>query len=149
MDTTTATPIQEKSSEVGFETRLAMASIAIDVALSRHGESPVVPAAPSPELKPAAQPEPQTPAQTLWEAAQLIRERGWAQGEYSRQDGALCALGAIREAAAGDAVLTGLATGMLMNRIERLHGRVYHAIWTWNDAPDRTWVQVTGLMERG
>lgn len=42
-----------------------------------------------------------TPEQVLERAADLIEERGWAQGQYEDPDGCLCTIGAVRVAIAG------------------------------------------------
>lgn len=50
--------------------------------------------------------EPTTPQALLNRAADLLDERGWAQRTYLDRDGCLCALGAVRTAAAEAAGIT-------------------------------------------
>jgi len=80
-------------------------------------------------------------ARDLENAATLLRERGWCQNQYRRDDGACCAMGAI-EATAGVSSRRALAAERLL--LERL-GCKY--VEEWNDAPGRTADEVITALE--
>jgi hypothetical protein len=71
-------------------------------------------------------------------AADYINQHGWCQGTYhSYETGQVCMIGAIDEAAGG------------CNRddlSEYLHGVLLVHPPAWNDDPDRTQADVTGVL---
>jgi len=78
--------------------------------------------------------------QMLWDAANLIEERGHAKGALVRVDGSMCALGALNCAATGDPLdhqqrhdVSGF-----MVAFSSLTKRVGGDIVEWNNAPERT-----------
>lgn len=103
-----------------------------------------------------------TPQQVLLRAADIIGERGWTQGDYINEAGCVCAVGAIRAAAAeqagldnfldvldGDAVLpVGLSDAA--RRAELLAGAhvddPFGGLVGWNDAEGRTADEVVTIL---
>lgn len=51
------------------------------------------------ELLPETEPKVDAIGERLLKAAQIIRERGWCQGQLRHESGAVCAMGAIEIAA--------------------------------------------------
>lgn len=80
----------------------------------------------------------------LTRAAQLIRERGWIQGDFDDATGALCLWGAVRTAShnLGGEVAEVAALNVVHERLGRDVG-----IPLWNDAPGRTVDKVLRLLE--
>jgi hypothetical protein len=79
----------------------------------------------------------------LLRAAELIAERGWAQGGYEMEDGTLCALGAINYAAVGVPYYRRNAAGVaatqqLRRAVAQCPRWFYASIDQWNDDPGRT-----------
>jgi hypothetical protein len=95
-----------------------------------------------------------TAAATLRAAAQLIRERGWGQGDYVNASGCFCSVGAIRAACgiqdfAGQSKTAPSSTKPVreaLGWLSRSVGRVLMA--GWNDAPDRTVDDVLAAFDR-
>lgn len=82
----------------------------------------------------------------LTRAAQLIRERGWIQGDFDDETGALCLWGAVRTASrnlGGDAAELD-AMDVLRDRT----GNRDVSVPLWNDARGRTVGEVLRLLER-
>lgn len=76
---------------------------------------------------------PDSVAQVLEDAADHIEQKGWCQGEYEADGGAVCAVGALDYA-------TGVsARGWLFGPAHRVfQRRLGLHIENWNDAPERT-----------
>lgn len=113
-----------------------------------------------------------TPQALLARAADIIGERGWAQGDYINEAGCVCAVGAIRAAAAeqagldnfldvldGDAVLPVglsdaarraelLAGDRLVANDDGSHvgGILFGGLVGWNDAEGRTADEVVTIL---
>ena len=77
-------------------------------------------------------------AKTILMAASLIEERGWCQGEYSR-NGRLCMLGAIRVAEGSDDD----ASGAVARLRASMNVKFPHE---WNDDPKRTKEEVVAKL---
>lgn len=110
--------------------------------------------------------EPTTPQALLERAAVLLDERGWFQGEYIGPDGCLCALGAIRAAAAeiADVPLRSvydftdslfrqelppeLRDSWLQAEDALLDVLPYRDVPLWNDEDGRTKGEVQALLRR-
>ena len=75
----------------------------------------------------------------LFKVADVIRERGWCQGQMFNRAGNVCIIGAIN--VAWDTDLISAWTVM-----ERLN-RYTNGITRWNDAPGRTVDEVLALIE--
>src|SRR5262245_54861021 len=115
--------------DVDFDTRLTLAGIGMDVALEAAGgddlkaargaaSQAVTETASSPWL-PVSVPAvgALAPHPILADAADVIRERGWFQGNLVSPSGAVCARGAIRIAAKGSALAEQHAEETLLFRI--------------------------------
>ncbi|MBT2477629.1 hypothetical protein [Streptomyces sp. ISL-94] len=126
MPTTTLTPVaKEVAAPLTLDDRLALRALAMDDRLdtasadhairTAHIDIPVV--SPGPPILPAWQPQHTSPvAQVLERAGHLIAEAGWSRHYLRETSGALCAIGAIREAARGLG-LAEQATSTLMEQI--------------------------------
>jgi len=81
----------------------------------------------------------------LNKAADLIEERGWAQGAYENASGGLCVLGAIRKAADLDPpmIIAGVSldAACAFNR----HIGADNLVGDWNDAEGRTSGEVVAI----
>lgn len=88
-----------------------------------------------------------TPAQILRDAAELIRTRGWCQGEYEI-DGCLCIFGAVHVALGREPDGIGFTTAdrQIADALRSATGVVI--VPDWNDAPGRTAEQVIAAIER-
>ena len=80
------------------------------------------------------------PSEVLIEAAQLIDECGWGQGQYESEDKCLCALGAIRKASNPGS--KSRADAMLMLAVHIGSPDVSG----WNDRDDQTKANVTATI---
>lgn len=132
--------------EVDLDTRLAMASAGMDALLKfKHGAALVGAQAAVRRIESEAEllgldPTGFRPNRTLKAAGDLIRKRGWTKGVYSSGDGALCAMGAIREAVYGPRWMQQelgypaerSAVEELLNRIAIEVGNCY-SVPKWND----------------
>lgn len=139
------------STDIDFDTRLALASAGMDAVLAhRHGvtlaeaRDALAGAQEAPELlapeAPAFEPHP-----LLKAAGDVIRVRGWVQGMEVAWDGKVCALGAIRIAAARRCEDDNDAVVELLNRIAADTNRAY-GISMWNDRPGQTKDNVLKLL---
>lgn len=88
-------------------------------------------------------------------AADLIEERGWCQGRLRDLAGQHCAMGALQAAGASNWDLeefNGHAIRFLADRGDRRRAYwadisgPWNSVVSWNDAPDRTAAQVTGML---
>lgn len=86
-------------------------------------------------------------------AAALLREEGWCQGDFQREDGSRCLAGAVLDAKRDiDVIRTsfGLPSRdvrfMLLDRLRRITGR--SLLVAWNDDEDRTAAEVIAALER-
>lgn len=82
-------------------------------------------------------------------AAELIRRRGWCQGELESDEGCLCILGALNTVLA--LVPDDTYPGM-MEYLKFVHGLIpegtgFRYIAQWNDEKGRTVEQVLALLE--
>jgi hypothetical protein len=103
-----------------------------------------------------------TPQQLLTRAAEILDERGWFQGWYIRDDGCVCAVGAVNLAASeadGNEALDldaesewdNISTSVRWareNALEALRGAVDGSIVEWNDKPGRTKDEVQAILRR-
>jgi hypothetical protein len=82
-----------------------------------------------------------TTSKILIRAAELIAERGWAQGVRVAHDGSACVLGALNKVATGqfDGSFVNYDLIIVQNRLEHaIYSPLYDGLAAWNDAPDRT-----------
>lgn len=88
-------------------------------------------------------------------AADLIEERGWCQGRLRDLAGQFCAMGALQATGASNWDLeefNGHAIRFLADRGDRRPGFLgdgpgrWNTVVGWNDAPDRTAAEVTGML---
>lgn len=150
-----------RSADIDFDTRLALASVGADVLLSQHGTeeahaavtAAVAEASGYGTAAPllgalAADQSPETfeSHPVLKRAGDLIRARGWCQGDFQAANGALCALGAIRRASGGDARTEAEAVDVLLERIASVVGHNAFSVPGWNDQIDRTRDDVLRLL---
>lgn len=103
-----------------------------------------------------------TPSGLLARAAELIGERGWHQGDYGNDDGCVCAIGALRAAAAEASGLQKTAVDRAVFFEHFIDRTVFdvmvdattmldeaspcRAIDIWNDQAGRTADEVVALM---
>lgn len=140
MSTATVTPARVGVT-VDLDTRLAIADAAMTLRLEQamlrfdvdtaHQPAPVVdyvaPILPAPE--PATTVSPLTAIYLA--AIQVIRERGWTRGGLRDEQGAVCAVGAIRAAAGTDRGLADDACAHLLDAIQTQFSA--ETIPAWND----------------
>ena len=80
-------------------------------------------------------------AETLLEAAGMIRARGWCQGEFFDADGRVCAMGAIHRAA-------GWHEALIVAAERHLRSVVGRDVPGWNDAGGRKADEVIAALEK-
>lgn len=86
-------------------------------------------------------------AETLREAAAIVRERGWTQGAYVDDDGRVCIEGAICEALGGPRPAV-VPFAPFVDADEELRAVIgYVSPVEWNDAPERTADEVIAALE--
>jgi hypothetical protein len=130
-----------QETRIDFATRLELSGVAVDAVggaeldeahdaasealaeASRYLETPK----PCEALTRASSP-------VLGRAREVLLTRGWAQGVFEAEDGAVCVLGAIREAAGGDAQESARAADELLTRIAA-SGLDGLSVTGWNDRP--------------
>lgn len=128
---------------VDLDTRLALASAGMDALLEQamlrfdvdtaHQPEPAVDyAAPIlPTVTPAPAPQSSPLAAVYLAAIRIIRERGWTRSCLRNQQGAVCAVGAIRAAAGPDRGLADDACAHLLDAIQTQFSA--ETIPAWND----------------
>ncbi|MGW2113763.1 DUF6197 family protein [Streptomyces zhihengii] len=130
---------------VDLDTRLALASTAMDVlfdqALLRFAVStahlpdtaPAELVAPPAEAPTAPEPQPTvSPLAAVFRGAlRILNERGWARGSLRDESGAVCAVGAIRAAAGPDRGLADDACAALLATIQQRFAA--DTLPNWND----------------
>ncbi len=87
-----------------------------------------------------------TPAEVLRKAADLLVERGWAQGRLQHRNGRLCATGAVSLADTGLLGVTGPVGIAAWRGIPREVGGAW--VTTWNDQVSQTAENVIATMRR-
>lgn len=130
------------TSTIDFDTRLVLARIAIDVACERHGtvEADAAVTEAGTHVATVTEAGPERVGHTVLRAAgDLIRARGWVQGEMVAESGALCALGAIHIAAS----LTGASRH---DAAQVLTERIGRSVIEWNDQYGRTEAEVLSML---
>ena len=143
---TTATETRTVTINADFDTRLAIASAGMDALLSQHDTAEAHAAAEEAFSTAGAW----TPAPighpVLAAAADVIRQLGWCRESFVSEDGAVCAVGAIRTVCnlspdgsgwtMDNYLSANDATTVLMGRIAETTGMSY-SIPLWNDSrPD-------------
>jgi hypothetical protein len=83
------------------------------------------------------------PSEVLRKAANVIRERGWCQGVYEKEDGRCCALGAVNVIDAQSDDPSPAYIGVEELRLTIGTG----AVARWNDEPNRTEAEVITALE--
>lgn len=152
MNQTQTAPAVAVPATVDFDTRLMLAAIGIDVILERTGGQALADAhaavtaavadadryaaeaAALGALKAAQRPGVFRSHPILKAAGDLIRARGWHQGSWNDERGAVCALAAIRLATAGDAGREADAVAVLLERIQDELGHGAYSVPGWNDS---------------
>lgn len=74
-------------------------------------------------------------ARTLWTAARHIERHGHARGALRDEQGATCALGALRSAADGDCGHEADAAALMLDTIRRRLGDRFETVPQFNDDP--------------
>lgn len=136
-----------------FETRLALANIAMDVALSRHAETSEASAESAAAIfeaqaiGPVAEAEAKTFRSNpiLKRAGDIIRERGWTQLAWEDAEGGVCLVHAIRTAAYGSGGYSS-ALAEVRARIAAGFGDRGWSASGWNDRSDRTVDEVLSVL---
>jgi hypothetical protein len=147
-----------------FDTRLMLASIGMDVLLARAGgqaladaHAAVTAAVAAADrygaeavalegLTAAQRPVTHRSSRILARAADIIRDRGWHQGDWTDSQGAVCALQAIRLAAGDDTDAAADAAAVLLDRIRNQFGDHASSVPGWNDRRERTEADVLYLL---
>jgi hypothetical protein len=116
--------------------RLEAAALEADVRAAAHGAGEprdlvLV------DLPPRLVPCPYGPvlARTLWAAARHIEQHGHARGVLRDEQGATCALGALRAVSGGDCGHEVDAASLLLDTIRRRLGDRFETVPAWNDHP--------------
>lgn len=148
----TQAPAVEIPAAVDFDTRLMLASIGMDVLLAHAGGQDLLDAhaavtaaiadadrygaeaAALALLKAAQAPGTFRSHPILKAAGQIIRDRGWHQGSWTNERGAVCALAAIRIATGGDTGQEADAVAVLLDRIRDDLGQSAYSVPGWNDS---------------
>lgn len=142
MNTATVTPARVET-VVDLDTRLAIAAAAMTLRLEQAMLRFAVDTAHQPEpavdlvtpILPTAVPPPAPQAGPLaavyLAAIRIIRERGWTRGGLRDEQGAVCAVGAIRAAAGPDRGLADDACAQLLDAIQTQF--TAETIPAWND----------------
>ncbi|MGW6741660.1 DUF6197 family protein [Streptomyces sp. NPDC055025] len=127
-----------------LDARLALADAAMTVRLDHAqlafavntahlpdtaAEVPIAPIRPEPASTPPASPL----AACLTRAAHILQERGWVRGGLRDNNGAVCAIGAIRAATHPNRDLADDACVLLLDVIQRHHPNA-ETVPSWNDA---------------
>jgi hypothetical protein len=86
------------------------------------------------------------PRDVFQRAAEILRERGWCQGQYVCDDGSCCLLGAVLTAEDPDAPVDRPWPRWMQDYWDAAVPRGLPA--TWNDEPGRTADEVIALLER-
>lgn len=84
------------------------------------------------------QPETFRSVSILRQAADIIRARGWAQRDYTADNGSVCILQAIHTVTGGTGAASEGALDVLRDRIRREFGEDASSVPVWNDRPGRT-----------
>lgn len=148
------------TASVDFDTRLMLTSVYMDVVLSgcdgvqeaRQQAADAIAAAGRYSAEATryaavtAQPETYTSSRILATAADIIRSRGWVRYDWTREDGAVCALQAIRLAAGGANERSSEAGALLLERIRQQTGERFGTVPAWNDRRERTVADVLHLL---
>lgn len=92
------------------------------------------------------QPEAPCDASILRQAADIIRARGWAQRDYTADNGSVCILQAIHTVTGGPGTASGSALDTLRDRIRREFGEDPSSVPVWNDRPGRTVADVLRIL---
>lgn len=137
------------SHTIDFDTRLMLAAIGMDVLLAQHGleEAHAAVTAAIAEadrygaeaLALGALMDAQSPGTfrshpILKRAGDIIRGRGWHQGSWNDERGAVCALAAIKLATGGDSSAEADAVTVLLARIRSDLGHDTYSVPGWNDS---------------
>lgn len=150
-EASTATP-----AKVDFATLLTLTDIAMDVRLSslagvqeaRQAASDAVTEADrySDECRSLTVPEAPDSASVLRTAADLIRTRGWIQGDWTGEGGQVCTWRAVIEAAGDNPSRIEAAGHLLKLRIFEQTGERVYSIPFWNDRRNRTVGEVLSVL---
>lgn len=150
--TTTRTAPEATAPAVDFDTRLMITRIGMDVLLAHVGGQALADAhaAVTAAVAEADRYGAEAVALAAWKATQrpglfqshhilkaagdLIRNRGWNQGSWTNDKGAVCALAAIRLAARGNGSAEADAVAVLLGRIQDDLGQTAHSVSGWNDS---------------
>jgi hypothetical protein len=153
--------VQPDPTTPDLDTRLTLASICMDVLLSRAGGQSLADAhtavAAAGNLAGAEAMTPGTGCaderhtthrsrHILARAADIIRDRGWHQGDWTSRQGAVCVLQAVRLAAGGDADAAADAAAVLIDRMRSRFGDHASSVTGWNDRSERTKADVLALL---
>lgn len=157
--TRTAAPVRVTGT-MDIDTRLTLASIYMDVILSRD---PAVREARAAVAEAIADADRYAAEANRWEAVTappsvfkshpilkragaIVRERGWHQGHWTSEQGAVCALAAIRLAMVTVPGREGDAVSVLLDRIRHSFGESSLSVPGWNDRQARTEGEVLSLL---
>jgi hypothetical protein len=155
-----ATGPRSASTDIDFDTRLMATHILMDVLLgddeavqeARQTAADAIAAAARYSAESAAltavlaPPETFTSHPILKRAGDIVRDRGWHQGDWTSQQGAVCALAAVRLACGGRPEREAEAVAVLLTRIRHEFGDGASSVPGWNDRRDRTRADVLRLL---
>ena len=79
-------------------------------------------------------------SEVLRKSGDVLRERGWCQGEFDNLSGQRCALGAIRDFVGNEWVQVAIP-------LEVVVGVYPRSVAPWNDVPGRTVDEVLAAMD--
>lgn len=155
-----ATGPRSASVDIDFDTRLMGAGIFMDFVLGNHSavqeaRQAVADAiaaadrysAEAGRLEAATRP-PETfrSHPVLKRAGDIVRSRGWHQGSWTGENGAVCALMAIRLAAGGNERTEADAVAVLLDRIRYEFADRASSVPGWNDRRSRTRADVLRML---
>ncbi|MFE2497108.1 hypothetical protein [Streptomyces scopuliridis] len=157
MTTTTYAPTSPPTvaaPELDLDTRLALADAAMTVRLDHaalafevntaHLPAPIVEPLTAPPLS-APEPQPATPlAACLQRAIRILGERGWTREYLRGDDGAVCAVGAIRAAATSRSQADD-ACALLLGVIEQRFTAVTVPSWNDQQTSDEPVIRILGV----
>ena len=163
MKTATVSPVQAAArppnpypSTADIDTRIVLAGVFMDVVLdqpavreARQEAADAIATAAgyavagvvSAGRQVAVQPHP-----VLRRAGDIIRTRGWARHVFTDREGAVCALQAVRLAAAGNGPALVDAVTVLLDRIAGEFADGVSSVSGWNDQPGRTQADILRLL---
>ena len=137
---------------IDFETRLMATGILMDVVLTGTEDAHQAAADARAEAEryladcTGVQGPQSPPNAVLRRAGDIIRSRGWTQGTWADEDGAVCPRRAVSLAAGYDTAAEADALAVLLSRIRDEFGDSSSSVAGWNDRAGRTRADVLRLL---